>query len=382
MIREHLVPTIKKNLTANTVTRLMKDIAAYVDKNSDILMNMNLSERYSFADYDREVLYKAIGVTEQQLEAEIKASKQIYSGNKIQSNPFYCAAILTIHVLLDMKKPKEAKQLMTYISLMMYTSCHKGFFKYKANEQIMQYTIAHLDNSFKIRSMPSLYAWLDDNALTAFDTYEDRIKRCDDADISWVVNALWDRIKGKMRKISNLYYKNWEAGNYLNQDEDSQNSEDYHEMDNNSFMIERLSNKVYIKLINHQFDDRFLKYSITRSDTSYQKFKNLVDDIIEDDTENLVKRYISAVIEYFLIMSGRGFDYIPRGEFISYMKAAYASNTEVQQMVFIKTTLEDWITEHMVSVGRQNYGKTARLGYKKAAYMFFVFMINHEAKSN
>jgi len=382
MIRDHLVPTIVKNLSPSALSRLMKDIAAYVDKNSEILMNMNLSERYSFADYDRQVVYKAIGVTEDQLNAEIKASKQIYSGNKIQSNPFYCAVILTIHVLLKSKKEKEAKQLMTYMSLMMYTSCHKGFYKYRANEQIMQYTIAHLDNSFKLRSMPSLYAWLDDNALTAFETYTDRIKRADDSDITWVVNALWDRIKGKMRKISNLYYENWKAGNYLNQDEDSQNSEDYHEMDNNSFMVERLANKVYIKLINHQFDDRFLKYSITRSDTSYQKFKNLVDDIIEGDTDNLVRRYISAVIEYFLIMSGRGFDYIPRGEFISYMKSAYASNTEVQQMQFIKKTLEDWITENMVSVGRQNYGKTARLGYKKALYMFFVFIINYEAKTN
>ena len=246
----------------------------------------------------------------------------------------------------------------------------------------MQYTIAHLDNSFKLRSMPSLYAWLDDNAIIAFDTYTDRIKRADDSDITWVVNALWDRIKGKMRKISNLYYQNWKAGNYLNQDEDSQNAEDYHEMDNNSFMVDRLANKVYIKLINHQFDDRFLKYSITRSDTSYQKFKNLVDDVIEDDDDNLVRRVISAMIEYYLIMSGRGFEYIARGEFISYMKSAYASNTEVEQMVFIKSTLENWINEHMISVGRQNYGKTARLGYKKALYMFFVFIINYEAKTN
>lgn len=381
MLREHLAPTIKKNLTPSVIAQLMKNIAAYVDKNSEILMNMNLSERYSFADADRGVVYNAIGVSEEQMEAEIKASK-IHSSNKIQSNPFYCATILAIHVLIKDKKVKEAKQLFTYMSLQMYVSCHKGFFKYRANPQIMDYTIAHLDNSFKLKSMPSLYAWLDDNAMTAFDTYTDRINRADDADISWVVNALWDRIKGKMRKISNLYYENWEKGNYLNQDSDSIDGDDYHEMDNNSFMVERLSNKVYLKLINRQFDERFLKYSVTRSDTSYQKFKNLVNDVIDDDSNNEVKRFISAMIEYFLMMSGKGYEYIAKGEYISYMKSAYASNTEVSQMVYIKDTLESWISEHMVTVGRQNYGKTARLGYKKSLYMFFVFIINHEAKIN
>ena len=56
MIRDHLVPTISKNLSPAALTRLMKDIAAYVDKNSEILMNMNLSERSSFAVYDGQVV--------------------------------------------------------------------------------------------------------------------------------------------------------------------------------------------------------------------------------------------------------------------------------------------------------------------------------------
>jgi hypothetical protein len=342
---------------------------------------MNLSERYSFSDYDRKLVYDAIGVSEQTMEMEIHQSKQIYSGNKIQSNPFYCACILAAHVMLKEKKEKETKQLMTYMSLMMYTSCHKGFFKYNANEQIMAYTLTHLDSSFKIRSMPSLFAWLDDNAIVTYETYKDRIIRADDPDITWVVNSLWDRIKGKMRKISNQYYENWKAGNYLNQDSDSIGDGDaYYEADSNSFMEERLVTKVYSKLISHQFDERFIKYAISRSDTSYQRLKNLLYDIIDGDSDMTMKKYIAAVIEYFLIMSGKGFEYIARGEFISYMKAAYASNTELAQMTLMKNQLESWVVENMVSVGRQNYGKTARLGYKKSIYMFFVFIINREAK--
>ena len=383
MIRDHLMPTIKKALTPAAVITMQKGIANYVDSNSELLMNMDLTTRYSFGDQNRDLIFSVIGVPEAVVAQEIKDSKSINNSNKIQSNSFYCACMLTMCALLDTNKKdydKVARLVMTYMSLMMYTSMHKGFFKYNANKQVMDYTLAHLDNSFKIRQCPSLYAFLVDNANTAFDTYLNRIKKCDDSDITWVVNALWDRIKGKMRKIANVYYKNYEAGNYLNADTDSNNPDDYHEMDNNSFMIDRLSNKIYIKLLNHQFDDRFLKYAITRSDTSYQKLKNLVDDIIQGDSEGLVRKYISSVIEYYLLVSGNGFDFIARGEFISYMKSAYASNTEVQQMNDIKKQLDLWLDENMVASGRSNYGKTARSGYKKSLYMFFIFVINYEAK--
>lgn len=383
MIRDHLMPTISKALTPATITTIQKQIAEYVDANSEVLLTLDLSQRYSFGDDNRAVIYNAIQVPEEVFEKEILDSKKINNSNKIQSNPFYCACILTMCALLNKQKPdtKTAQLIMVYMSLQMYTSAHRGFFKYNANKQVMDYTIAHLDNSFRIRSMPSLYAFLDDNVKTAFTTYEKQIKRANDEDITWVVNALWDRIKGKLRKIANKYYANHESGNYLNADSDSTNPEDFHEMDNNSFMIDRLSNKVYIKLLNHQYDDRFLKYSITRSDTSYQRLKNLIDDIIQGDTNGDARKFISSMIEYFLLMSGRGFDYIPRGEFISYMKSAYASNTSMEQMVFIKKQLDIWMDENMVSMGRARYGKTAKQGYKKAIYMFFVFVINYESKT-
>jgi hypothetical protein len=63
------------------------------------------------------------------------------------------------------------------------------------------------------------------------------------------------------------------------------------------------------------------------------------------------------------------------------MKSAYASNTTVPQMVLAKNIMDDWVDEHMVTSGRSRYGKTAKAGYKKALYMFFIFIINQEAKN-
>lgn len=380
MVRDIFQTQIEKSITPATVKTLTSQISAYVDRNSEILLSLDLSQRYSFGDSDRQIVYQTLGITEDQLEQAIKASKFINKSNKIQSNTFYVACILLMHFLLKKKYEKEAKLVMSYMSLMMYTSIHKGFFKYNINKQIMDYTIAHLDQSFSIRTSSSLFDFLQTNAMTTFDTYQSRIVKCDDRDITYVTDALWVRIKQKIRKIANAAYTNYQQGNYLNSDQDSYVEGDYHEIDNNAFVIERLVNKIYLRLLNHQYDDRFIKYAITRSDTSYQKLKNLIDDIIGDDDTNSVRTYISLCIEYFLETSGKGFEYIPRGDFISYMKSAYASNTENQKMIRVKDYLDVWLQEHMTIVGRSNYGKTAKQSYRKALYMFFIFIINYIAK--
>lgn len=379
MLKDTLGPTIDKNIRANWA-HYARGVARYIDKNSHILYSLDLSQRNSFSDDDRDVLYTAIGVTQQQAKEEISKSKYIASVNKVQSNPFYCMSVLAASYMLKAKNEKAAKLIFNYMSLNMYTSVHYGSFPYGVNKNIMDYTIIHLDNSYRIRKMNSVYALLEDNADVCFNTYKDRIIRCDDADIGYVVLALRDRIKGKIKKIANAYYDNHKSGKYLNYDSDSLDQDDYHLMDNDSYAIDRLATKVYIKLINHQFDSRFIKYAITRSDTSYSKLANIIDDVLSDDSTNEVRSVVSALIEYYVLTCKKPPDTIGKGEFISYMKKAYASNASVEQLDHIKVSIDKWLDENMYKYGKAKYANTAKLQYRKSIYMFLVFVINYEAK--
>ena len=380
VVKDVLWPIIHSNLPSNWPT-LQNGIVQYIDKNSNVLYTFDLSTRISFADYDRGIVYEACGLAESMVEAEIAKSKVIHKSNKTHSNPFYITCAWVIGDRLKSKNEDAAKMIASYVSLMMYTSIHFGFVKYGANKNIMDYTIAHLDNSYKLRQMKSLFAFLQDNAITWMETYTSRFISGDDKDLTYVVDALHTRIKGKLRKIFNAYYDNHKSGNYLNADSDSMAEGDFHQMDNNSYMIDRLTNKVYLKLINHQFDSRFIKYSITRSDTSYQKLKKIIDDIISDDTDNDVRKVLSAMVEYYVTHSQKNVEMVAKGEFVSYMNSAYGSNTEVDQMIYIKSTLDRWLAENMYKYGKALYGVTAKQQYKRSVYMFFIFMINYEAKT-
>lgn len=386
MLKDEFEPIIAKSLTPSSLKEMEKKMSAYVDRNSDILLSLDLSRRYSFGDADRQVVYDAIGITEDQLNVAIRNSKSIYSGNKIQSNPFYIASILTTSHLLSSDKKKGDNPVVitviTYMSLMMWTSLHKGFFKYEANKQVMDYTIAHLDSTFRIRQFPSLFAFIQDNTMTVVNTYKDRIMTAADKDLTWVIDAIWTRLKGKIKKISSEFYENHQSGRYLNTDEDSYSEEDFHEMDNQSFGIDRLTNKVYVKLINRQYDKRFIKYSITQSDTSLTKITNLIEDIIDSDGESgKLRSVISSMIEFYLRQSGKPIEYIAKGDYVAFMKTAYASNTIVPQMEFIKSTIDGWLADNMYKYGKAKYGKTLQIQYRRCIYMFLVFVINFEAKN-
>lgn len=382
MLKDVFGERISKSITPEKTKAFENYVTTYIDQNSEILLTFDMSQRYSFSDKEREAVYALSSVSEAEMAAAIKKSKTIHSNNKIQSNPFYLLSMLVSRAYLAKKDEKHALQLLVYISLQMYTSSHKGAFKYNANKAAMDYTIAHLTQSFRMTNMTSLFAFIEDNATVAFNTYKSRILNGTDKDLVDVVDALWTRIKAKILRIANQYYKNYSSGKYLYADTESYSEEDYRELDNDSFMIDRLTNKVYLKLINHQYEDRLIKYAITRSDVSYQKVKNIIEDIIDSNDDKSCQKLISSIIEYFVYQSGKTPDYIAKGDFIAFMKSAYGSNTTMEQMATVKNIIEIWLDENASKYGRAVYNRSAKLEYRKVIYMFFVFLINNEAKIN
>ena len=380
-LRDRFLPTITKNVTPEATKKLERAIGEFVDKNSNMLLTLDLSKRYSFNDSDREVVYNIIGVTEAEIEEAIKESKDIYKGNKIQSNPFYVITTILAAYYLSKKDEAHAISIITYATFQMYVSQHKGFFKYGAQENCMAYTIEHLDNTYTLRQFPSLFAFLLDNSKTLINAYRDRFVKCTDKDITWIVDSNWVRIKGKLKKISQRYYENHKSGRYLNNDTDSFSEDDYRLIDNQSFAVDRLVTRVYIKLLNRQYERRFLRYSVDSASISLNKFQSLVEDIIDADTDNKrIQPLLNDIIVFFLQQSGKPISYIAKGDFIAFMNSGYGSNTEAPEMLRIKECLDKWLAENMYKYGRATYGKTVQITYRRALYMFFIFTVNYEAK--
>lgn len=360
--------------------KIRDSIIRYIDRYSNVLYSVDFSEYIYFSDDDKSVIYNNIGVTEDELDNSIKESKDINPAFKVSSNSFYHACMLVIREAM-LKNDKDMPKLIgVYMSFLMYSSMHSNFLEHKPNKAIMDYTINNLDNNFKIKKSGSIFALLEDNAITWLNTYEARIKRGTDNDFVYIINALQTRIKGKLRKIMNEFYENHKSGKYLNMDNGAYTEENYREVDNNSYMSARLADKVYLRMIQKSISTKLLKYSITKSDTSFTKLKSIIEDIIKNDDKNELKNVIQSIIDYYVITSGNGVDKISSGEFISYMISAYASNSDSTQTKYIKDTIDEWLEESGSRFGMKRYGKTAMSSYKKAIYMYLVYTINLNSK--
>lgn len=409
LLRDTFAPIVEKRLSQSSIrNRMRQAIGAYIDRNSDILYTLNMADRYSFSSKDRDVIYEAMGITESDVAAVAAKSPDVFDANKIKSNPFYIACMITISVLLKLNLKDDAKLVATYMSLPMYVSAHSGSWPSKPNKNIMNYTLANLDRGFRITQVKSIYEFIMDNAVTALETYEawlytppDKpkpvaerkvaknsskkmmvtIEPCSDFEICNIIDQFWSRLKQKIIKIAQEFYKNKASGRYLNYDSESTSPQDYRVMDNDSFALDRIASTVYGKLINHQFKSQWLKLAVTQSgNISYQKLVNLFDDIIQEDDDEELRKLILSILEYFVLVAGNPIDKIATPRFISVVVAGFGSAANSDQMKTIKAQLEAWVDRHAMKYGRQNYGRTAAIGYRKCILLTLVYIINYEAK--
>lgn len=356
-------------------------IIGYVDRNNKFLDTANIAYKPLFNDADRDVIYSAIQMDEDEIEVILKQSKTFDTDRKVSGNPFYVACVGVASHCLNRKKPAYdvAQLVLTYMSVMMYSSLHYKYVEFSANENAMAYTINHLDESFLLKKLGSIYRVIDDNTATCIATYQSSIKRGEDDDIQKFIAAVWTRLNAKIKNIFKKYYDTKNSGAYLNHDVEQMSEEGYREVSNDTFAISQLSGKVYTNLISGKVNNNFIKLACLKSGISEGTARNVIEDIIKQDDEKM-RRFIDAIIEFFIYYNHNTIDMIGRGIFIDELASGYASNTASPQMARIKSTLDEWLEEHGSKYGRARYGKTAAAGYKKAIFMFFVFTINSYAK--
>ena len=100
MIRDIFSSRIQTAITKKSVDELSKQIVGFVDRNANILLTLNLTDRYSFGTEERNVIYNFLSVREEEIENALKTSKYINKSNRNHNNPFYHACILASHFFL------------------------------------------------------------------------------------------------------------------------------------------------------------------------------------------------------------------------------------------------------------------------------------------
>lgn len=377
IIMENLYTMVKKNMSDSSKVNIFKTyINRYFDRNSEILFDVKLTKQLLFSDNDKQAVFDLTGLNIDEIKKTIKASKFIKDSWQIMNEPLNIAFVLAIKYFNDNKMKNEMEMTLIYYSCYFYSSLFYKFFPYAPNENIMNYTINNLSNKYKIKKLGSLFRCLEDTVKISHDKYDTKLDKASDEDLAQYILCLKTRVNEFIKNIANEFYKNEKEKKYINFEDDDLSEDNYHIADNNSFAIQRITDKVLLNLTQNGPDMRFVKAAANMNQISVSVFRNAILNIMEK-SPNEIRELINLILQVYLFDDKNSVDEIRSNKFIVHAIDLYKkSNTNDELVLKIKQILDEWLRENS-----DNYAKTQRkatlTNFRRALYYFFIFTIQN-----
>ena len=371
----NLYSTVENNIKQKKIMdELFIHISKYFDYNSDKIFNALMTEKVLFLNSDKESVYTASGLNPSQIRDTIKKSEYIKDTWRILNEPLNTASILIIRYLTIAKKHDELKIFLTYYSFYFYSSIYHKYLPYGANESIMAYTINNLSNKFKIKQLGSLYKVIEHTAMTCHEKYEKELIRGEDGDLAKYVSGLKVRINDFVKNIKNEYTINHKNNKFMNYDVEDKSEENYREVDNTSFAVQRISDNATNKIMVNGPDMRLSKIAAQLSQVSQSEIRNVILQLSDDDIDN-IHRLCELILQLFLFDPKNSIEDVGMSKFLMECMEIYKkSNTNDPMILEIKEILDTWLMKYSEKYKKTNRAPTLS-NFRRAIFTYFVLHI-------
>lgn len=377
VILANIYPKVEQAFTSKETQRKFSAIvASYVDRNVNRLSTAGPSKRTLFSDMERNKVYDLIDFDPKICKAIVKQSNYIKASWKIVNDPFN----LVMMMILRYAKLNQLDQInqlaVTYLTLSMYPSLHYKYFKFEPNEAIMQYTINNLSNKFKVKQVGNILQALVDTTALADKTYDKNIRHANDKELTDYINAYKTRLNSLIKKIRDVFEKDYRSGNYMNTERDNEDENDFKTSDSNSLLIQRIVDQVVLKLSVNGPDSRIVDISAKMNQVSVNETRNTLNQLTQNKDESVNIRALCESILYLYLFNGENHvNDLNGSKFLTFCLAVYKkSNTNDENVIKVKSILDTWIEKYS-----ETYRKTQRVAtlnnFRRALYTFFVFTL-------
>lgn len=378
-IKELLYPKVEKSLNDSDSMRTYKTIMdKYMARNITPYSSMGPSIRPAPISQSEVSEFLSItGITETDVKDCLGRIKGNASEWKNASNPYNIAIVLSIRYFTIKKNDAYVNTGLLYLITHIYYFMFGKYYKFAPNEAVMAYTIANLSQRFKVKKNSTILGTLIDITRTCYETHRDRLTRCQDMDVLKFINDVTSRINSFMRKLRNEFEENIKEGNYLQSEKDDYSEEHYYEADNDSFAIERITNKVLTNLVVNGPDRKLIELAAKNSSVSVNILQTSIMTLVNETHRDDIKRITECLLSLYLNDNNdpsASLKDIGTNKFFVYCIKVYRqSNTTNKNIIEIKEILDRWINELNL---RSKVSTVASLGnYRKAIFTFFVFTI-------
>ena len=332
---ENIFPRISKSLDNPSNIRGIQDFYSRVLNNNAEALSMSVPYKSLFVSYKDELkYYDCIGINDKEIYQVISNSEHIPNDTwHTVKNPMYMSLIIVAIYFYRKKNDKMFNQTMIIWSIYFYKSIKGNYFKAKKTGEnalrCMLYTLNRL--SYK-------------NDLKKYKTIQNTIiKKTDGFINNWFVGRpsdlkgdITDHILCRMiednygrynkliKNFASEFYKDLEAGNYMNVDQDIDNEDEYIESDNVSFMVEKNTQKVMNKFILSTYPNGKIMEQVCmrEPDCSMNNLRNMVN-YIYNDHERDFEKLVRVIIQVYLFDKKKKIEDLKTFDFEKEMREYY-----------------------------------------------------------
>lgn len=375
---DNIYPVIKGTLEQNpkNIGVLKNAVAEYLDANMSKLSSAGPTYRTLFTENDKRILYVNTGTSPELVERIIPLSAYIKGSWRNIILPFNIICALTITYAKRTNNKELAQYMLMYLTLSMYPSLHSKYFKYGVNPQIMDYTINNLNNKYKIKQMGTIWNTLLDTAMVCDRTYTKNIVRANDKDITDYVESLKTRLNALLKKIKNEFTKNYNDKNIMSIEKDNEDQENFSRAESNSYIIERLSNAIALKIAMNGPDLKLVDIAAKLNSVAVNDLRTTVNNLTADKTNSKeIRTVLISILTLYLTDPNNTAQDIHSNKFILVCMQIYKkSNTSDKNIIIIKKVLDSWLQRYSDRYKQSNRVATLN-SFRKALFTYFVLTI-------
>ena len=385
IIKERLYPKIEAVLSTPAGDRKFKQIVgSYMDKNSTKLHTSGPVHMVPFGDMDKQMYFNLFNITAKEVTAMVdEITKKISTQTDfklLHNNPIFWVFYCCIRYYTLKKDQKGLNTALAIYALSVYPSLFSLFFKYGANEGVMQYTMDNLSEKYLMKQAGHVFGGLFLSINHSYDFLKNTIPDASDLDIIRFIQRIRNDQKSLLKNICDQYMKNHAAGNRVKLSKDSHDEVQLDiDAENNTTQVEVVSNHIVNQIITNGLDLRRVTQCKDLSNIGLADCRFYLSKIVTDKYTKEIQDFIQSILFVFLYVEHHSKQDINSSHFLVWSSELFRkTNSNDENIKCIKDTLNKWGEE--TGVHAKFKREASRVSYKKAIFWYFILSIQYYNK--
>lgn len=381
MVKE-LYPIVEKTLSTPVGDRRFKQaVGNYMDRNSEKLHTPGPVYMIPFADQDKATFYGIFNVTGKQItDMVIKVIAQLDSSSDfklLKGNPQFWLFYMCIRFYHLKKDEKGLNTALAIYALSVYPSVFHLFFKYGANEAVMQYTMDNLTDKYLMKQAGHVFGALFISIQHSYAFLKPFMEDASDKEIIRFIQRIRNDQKSMIKKICDKYMQNHRQGLRVNSTKDSNMDAPIDdEAQNKTSIVEFVGRKVTLPIITNGVDLKRASLSAKLAQVSIADSKFYLSKIVTDAQNDRIAKFIQSVLFLYLYDENKTKEDINSSHFLKWSGELFRrTNSGNDNIKCIKDTLDYWAED--TGVHAKFKREASRVNYKRMIFFYFILSIQY-----